>query len=105
MSAMNSAYLSILPRTMIDFLTVGTTYSTNIILFTYNTLKRGKMKIIFVLFFLKKIGDNTKKTKRLAKLQVLTKRFTKRVFKKKTQVTQLFKPINYWENAANTGSN
>ena len=79
MSTMASAYLSIFPR-------------------------RGKMKIIFV--FLKKItGDNTKKTKRLAEIQVLTKSFTKRVFEKKTQVTQLFKRINYWENAANTGSN
>ena len=79
MSAMASAYLSIFPR-------------------------RGKMKIIFV-FFKKITGDNTKKTKRLAEIQVLTKSFTKRVFKKKTQVTQLFKRINYWENAANTGSN
>ena len=34
--------------------------------------------------FLKKIeGDNTKKTKRLTEIEVLTKRFTKRVFKKK----------------------
>ena len=81
MSAMASAYLSILPRTMIDFLTVGTTYSINFILFTYNTLKRGKMKIIFVFFKKKVTGDNTKKTKRLAEIQVLTKRFTKRVFK------------------------
>ena len=34
------AYLSILPRTLIGFLTVGTTYFTNIILFTCNTLKQ-----------------------------------------------------------------
>ena len=46
------------------------------------------------MFFKKKIiGDNTKKTKRLSEIQVLTKRFTKRIFKKKTKVTQLFKPI------------
>ena len=38
--------------------------------------------------------DNTKKT-RLTEIQVLTKSFTNRVFKKKTKVTQLFKPINY----------
>ena len=45
--------------------------------------------------FLKKItGDDAKKTKRLTEIQVLTKKFTKRVFKK-TKVTQLFKPINY----------
>ena len=40
-------------------------------------------------------GDNVKKTKRLTEIQVLTKRLTKRVFKKKTKVTQLFKAINY----------
>ena len=34
-------------------------------------------------------------TKRLTEIQVLTKKFTKRVFKKKTKVKQLFKPINY----------
>ena len=90
---MASAYLSILSRTMIGFLTVGTTYSTNIILFTYNTLNQEKQKIIF--FFKSKTRDNTKKTKRLTEEQVLTRRFTKRVFKKKTQVTQLFKLINY----------
>ena len=33
----------------------------------------------------------------MTEIQVLTKRFTKRVFKKKTKVTQLFKLINYWE--------
>ena len=38
--------------------------------------------------------DNTKKT-RLTEIQVLAKSFTNRVFKKKTKVTQLFKPINY----------
>ena len=52
-----------------------------------------------------KTKDNTKKTKRLTEIQVLTKSFTKRVFKKKTKVTQLFKPINYWEIVANTLSN
>ena len=31
-----------------DFLAVGTTSSTNIILSTYNTLKRGKQKTIFL---------------------------------------------------------
>ena len=35
--------------------------------------------------------DNAKQ----AEIQVLTKRFTKRVFKKKTRGAQLFKPINY----------
>ena len=40
-------------------------------------------------------GDNVKKTKRLTEIQVLTKRFTKRFFKNKTKVAQLFKPINY----------
>ena len=49
-----------------------------------------------------KTKDNTKKTKRLTEIQVLTKSFTKRVFKKKTKVTQLFKPINYWDITANT---
>ena len=47
-----------------------------------------------VLFFLI-TGDNTKKIKRLTEIQVLTKMFTKRIFTKKTKVTQLFKPINY----------
>ena len=36
--------------------------------------------------------------------KVLTKKFTKRVFKK-TKITQLFKPINYCEIVANTESN
>ena len=36
-----------------------------------------------------------KKTKRLTEIQVLTKSFSKRAFTKKTEVTQLFKPINY----------
>ena len=36
-----------------------------------------------------------KKTKRLTEIAVLTKRFTKRIFKKKMKVTQLFKAINY----------
>ena len=45
--------------------------------------------------FLKTITrDDTKKTKRFTKIQVLTKTFTKRVFNK-TKVTQLLKPINY----------
>ena len=44
--------------------------------------------------FKKVIGDDTKKTKRLTKIQVLIKELRKRVFKK-TKVTQLFKPINY----------
>ena len=56
------------------------------------------------LFFLKIRGDDTKKTKRLTEMQVLTKMFTTRVFNK-TKVTQLFKPINYWENLANKQSN
>ena len=57
-------------------------------------------------FFKKKKirGDDTKKTKRLTEMQVLTKMFTTQVFKK-TKVTQLFKPINYWENVANKQSN
>ena len=38
--------------------------------------------------------DNAKKTKRLTEIQVLTKSFTERVFKKKEKVAQLFKPIN-----------
>ena len=42
-----------------------------------------------------KQGLTQKKIKRLAEIQVLTKRLTKRVFKKKAQVTQLFKQINY----------
>ena len=95
MSAMASAYLIILPRTIIGFLTAGTTYSTNIILFAYNTLKQEKQKIIFVFFKKMKQGLTQKKIKRLAEIQVLTKRLTKRVFKKKAQVTQLFKQINY----------
>ena len=37
-----------------------------------------------------------KRKKELTEIQVLTKRFTKRVLKK-TKVTELFKPINYWE--------
>ena len=45
--------------------------------------------------FLKKIKDNAKKAERLTEVQVLTKSFTKRVFKKKAKVTQLFKPIKY----------
>ena len=44
------------------------------------------------------------KTKRLTEIQVLSKKFTKRVFKK-TKITQLFKPINCCEIAANTESN
>ena len=44
----------------------------------------------------KKTGDDAKKTKRLTEIQVSTKKFTTRVLKK-TKVTQLFKPINYWE--------
>ena len=52
MLAMASVYLSISPRTMIGFLTGGTTFAANMILFTYNTLKQEKQKIIFV--FLKK---------------------------------------------------
>ena len=47
------------------------------------------------MFFLKKItGDTTKKTKKLTEIQVLTKRFTKRIVKKK-KATELFNPINY----------
>ena len=46
-------------------------------------------------FFYKEKKDNTKKTKRLTEIQVLTKSFTKRVFKRKTKVTQLYKPISY----------
>ena len=42
---MATAYLGILPRTMIWFLTIDT-YSTYIILFAYNTLKREKQKTI-----------------------------------------------------------
>ena len=45
MSAMALSYLSILLRTLIGFLTIGTTYFTNIILFTYNTLKQEKQDI------------------------------------------------------------
>ena len=56
-------------------------------------------------FFKKIAGDNAKKTKILTEIQVLTKRFTKRIFKKKTKAAQLFKPINYREIAANTWSN
>ena len=40
-------------------------------------------------------GDNVKKTKRLTEIQVLTKTFTKRFFKNKAKVAQLFKLINY----------
>ena len=47
-SDMASAYLGSLPKTMIFFLTGDTTYATNIILFTYNTLKREKQKTIFL---------------------------------------------------------
>ena len=40
--------------------------------------------------FLKKItGDDAKKTKRLTEIQVLTKKFTKKVLKKR-KVTQLY---------------
>ena len=56
-------------------------------------------------FFQKIIEYNAKKTKRLTEIQVLKKRFTKTVFNKKTKVTQLFKPINHWQIAANTQSN
>ena len=56
-------------------------------------------------FFQKIIEYNAKKTKRLTEIQVLKKRLTKRVFNKKTKVTQLFKPINHWQIAANTQSN
>ena len=51
--------------------------------------------------FLKKIitGDNAIKTKRLTQIQVLTKKVYQ------TKVTQLLKPINYWEIATNTQSN
>ena len=65
MSAMASAYLIILPRTIIGFLTAGTTYSTNIILFAYNTLKQEKQKIIFVFFKKNETGVNTKKDKKI----------------------------------------
>ena len=54
-----------------------------------------------------KIKNNSgwcKKTNRLTEIQVLIKTFTQRVFKK-TKITQLFKPINYWEIAANAWSN
>ena len=47
------------------------------------------------MFFYKVARDNAKKTKRLTEIEVLTKMFTKRVFKKKMKVIQLFKPINY----------
>ena len=50
-SAIVLAYLSILPRAMIWFLTVDTTCSTYIILLTYNILKREKRKTIFFLFW------------------------------------------------------
>ena len=56
-------------------------------------------------FFKKIAGDNAKKTKILTEIQVLTKRFTKRIFKKKTRGTKLFKPINYGEVTVNTRSN
>ena len=49
--------------------------------------------------------DNAKKTKRLTEIQVLTKSFTERVFKKKAKVAQLFKPINDWDIPTNTRSN
>ena len=52
--------------------------------------------------FWKKITEWCNKDKKI-QIQVLTKDFTKRVFKK-TKVMQIFKPINYWEIAANTGS-
>ena len=47
-SAMALAYLGVLPRNMIGFLTVDTTYSTNMIYFACNTLKQEKEKTIFV---------------------------------------------------------
>ena len=62
MSAMALAYLSILPRTIIGFLTDETTYFTNIILFTYNT---GETEDNICFFLKNKTGDNTKNTKRL----------------------------------------
>ena len=46
----------------------------------------------------------TQKTKQLTEIQVLTNKFTKRVFKK-TKITHLLKPINYCEIVVNTGSN
>ena len=49
-------------------------------------------------------GVRQKKAERLTEIQVLTKKFNERVFKK-MKVGQLFKPINYWEIAANTWSN
>ena len=55
--------------------------------------KKKKKKKKKHCFFKTVTGYDTKKTKRLTKLQVLTKKFTKRVFKK-TRLTQLFKPIN-----------
>ena len=78
MSAMALAYLSILPRTIIGFLTDGTAYSTNIILFTYNTRETED-----TICLKKKIKQGiTQKTQKdwLTEIQVLTKRFTKRVF-------------------------
>ena len=57
--------------------------------------REGSLKIKKTVFKKKMTGDNVKKTKRLTEIQVLTKRFTKRFFKNKTKVAQLFKPINY----------
>ena len=44
-------------------------------------------------FFIKITGDDAQKTKRWTEIEVLTK------------VTQLFKPINYWEIVDNTRPN
>ena len=56
------------------------------------------------MLFLKNNRGQCKKDKQI-EIQDLIKRFTKRVFKKKTKVTQIFKAINYWEITANTRSN
>ena len=42
-------------------------------------------------------GDNAKMTKRLTEIPVLTKKFYQKNLKKKMKVTELFKPINYWD--------
>ena len=61
-----------------------------------NNMNRAITRNKKTLFFFQKITrDNTKKKKRLTEIPVFTKRLTKRIFKKKIKVTQLFKPINY----------
>ena len=62
------------------------------------------LKIKKNIVFLKNNWGWCNKDKRLTERQVLIKEFTKRVFKK-MKVTQLFKPTDYWEIAANICSN